>query len=63
MHAIRAITNLEFIEVQIGTELVEEDIIRLFMTGKRLKDSEYEREPHYRQSGEQDCGEKGGGKK
>ncbi|MBO1626015.1 sugar phosphate nucleotidyltransferase [Bacillus arachidis] len=31
-HGVKAITTLEFIEVQIGTELVEEDIIRLAMT-------------------------------
>lgn len=30
-HSIRAITDLEFIEVQSGSELVEEDNIRLFM--------------------------------
>ena len=28
-HAVRAITNLQIIEVQAGTELIEEDIIRL----------------------------------
>ncbi|AFV05148.1 Mannose-1-phosphate guanylyltransferase (GDP) [Dehalobacter sp. CF] len=31
-HAIKAITDLEFIEVQYGNELVEEDIIRICMT-------------------------------
>lgn len=31
-HGVKAITALEFIEVQIGTELVEEDITRLAMT-------------------------------
>ncbi|MFY0545835.1 sugar phosphate nucleotidyltransferase [Brevibacillus sp. H7] len=31
-HGVKAITPLEFIEVQIGTELVEEDITRLAMT-------------------------------
>jgi len=31
-HGIRAITDLEIIEVQIGTNLVEEDIIRLEMS-------------------------------
>jgi mannose-1-phosphate guanylyltransferase len=30
-HGIRAITDLEFIEVQTGTDLVEEDIVRLAM--------------------------------
>ncbi|WP_223192426.1 sugar phosphate nucleotidyltransferase [Paenibacillus sedimenti] len=29
-HAIRAVTDLEFIEVQTGTELIEEDNIRLY---------------------------------
>ena len=28
-HAVRAITNLQIIEVQAGTELIEEDIVRL----------------------------------
>jgi len=36
-HAIRAITNLELIEVQTGTELVEEDIIRLLMTWEEIE--------------------------
>ena len=31
-HAIKAEEYLEFIEVQMGTKLVEEDIIRLAMT-------------------------------
>lgn len=31
-HGIKAITNLQFIEVQTGSELIEEDIIRLAMT-------------------------------
>jgi mannose-1-phosphate guanylyltransferase len=31
-HAIRAVTDLEFIEVQTGSELIEEDIVRLCMT-------------------------------
>lgn len=31
-HAIRGITDLEFIEVQTGSELIEEDIIRLYMS-------------------------------
>ncbi len=30
-HSIRAITDLEIIEVQSGNELVEEDIVRLYM--------------------------------
>lgn len=31
-HAIKAITDLEFIEVQRGSELIEEDIVRIYMT-------------------------------
>ena len=31
LHGVKAITDLEFIEVQIGTELIEEDIVRIFM--------------------------------
>jgi len=30
-HGVRARTNLEFIEVQSGTDLVEDDIVRIFM--------------------------------
>lgn len=36
-HAIRAITNLEFVEVQTGGELVEEDIVRLLMTWEEIE--------------------------
>nr|WP_249316530.1 sugar phosphate nucleotidyltransferase [Bacillus sp. FJAT-50079] len=36
-HAIKAITDLEFIEVQKGTELVEEDIVRIFMTWEEIE--------------------------
>ncbi|CDN41889.1 sugar phosphate nucleotidyltransferase [Paenibacillus sp. P22] len=32
MHSVRAVTNLEMIEVQSGQELVEEDIVRLCMS-------------------------------
>jgi mannose-1-phosphate guanylyltransferase len=31
LHGIKAITDLEFIEVQAGTELIEEDIVRIYM--------------------------------
>ncbi|UOF91470.1 mannose-1-phosphate guanylyltransferase [Fodinisporobacter ferrooxydans] len=31
-HGIKAIADLEFIEVQTGSELIEEDIIRIYMT-------------------------------
>lgn len=30
LHSIKATTNLEFIEVQMGSKLSEEDIFRLF---------------------------------
>lgn len=36
-HAVKALTDLEFIEVQIGTELTEEDIFRVCMTWDELK--------------------------
>jgi mannose-1-phosphate guanylyltransferase len=32
LHGVKAITDLEFIEVQSGTELIEEDIVRIFLT-------------------------------
>lgn len=35
-HSVRAITNLEFIEVQTGSELVEEDNIRLCMEWEEI---------------------------
>jgi mannose-1-phosphate guanylyltransferase len=35
-HSIRAITDLEFIEVQTGSELVEEDNIRLYMNWEEI---------------------------
>lgn len=37
-HAVRAITDLEFIEVQTGSELVEEDTTRLLMTWGEILD-------------------------
>lgn len=37
-HAVRAITDLEFIEVQTGNELIEEDITRLLMTWEEIHD-------------------------
>jgi mannose-1-phosphate guanylyltransferase len=36
-HAIRAVTNLEIIEVQTGSQLIEEDIIRLYMTWEEIQ--------------------------
>jgi mannose-1-phosphate guanylyltransferase len=35
-HSIKAVTDLEFIEVQTGSELVEEDIVRIFMTWEEI---------------------------
>lgn len=35
-HGIKAITDLEFIEVQTGSDLVEEDIVRIYMTWDEL---------------------------
>lgn len=36
-HGIKAITDLEIIEVQTGTELIEEDIVRIFMTWEEVE--------------------------
>lgn len=36
-HAVKAISDLEFIEVQLGTELTEEDIYRVCMTWEELE--------------------------
>jgi mannose-1-phosphate guanylyltransferase len=36
-HAIRAITDLEIIEVQTGTQLIEEDIVRIYMTWEEIQ--------------------------
>lgn len=38
-HGIKAIRDLEFIEVQMGSELEEEDIVRLFMSWEKMKES------------------------
>ncbi len=37
-HAIKAISELEIIEVQSGTQLVEEDIIRLYMSWEEIEE-------------------------
>lgn len=37
-HAIKATTDLEFIEVQTGSQLIEEDIVRVCMTWEEVKD-------------------------
>lgn len=36
-HGIKAVTDLEFIEVQTGSELVEEDIIRILMDWEKTR--------------------------
>lgn len=38
-HGLKAIEDIEFIEVQMGTKLEEEDIVRLFMSWDEMKDS------------------------
>ncbi|MCM3181930.1 MULTISPECIES: sugar phosphate nucleotidyltransferase [Priestia] len=37
-HAVKAITDLEIIEVQTGSQLIEEDIVRLFMSWEEIED-------------------------
>ncbi|KAA0774393.1 cupin domain-containing protein [Bacillus sp. AR2-1] len=37
-HAIKAVTDLEFIEVQSGSELVEEDIVRIYMQWNKIEE-------------------------
>jgi mannose-1-phosphate guanylyltransferase len=36
-HGIKATTDLQFIEVQTGTDLIEEDIVRIFMTWEEVE--------------------------
>lgn len=36
-HGAKAISDLEFIEVQMGSELIEEDIVRIYMTWEEVK--------------------------
>ena len=36
-HAIKAVTDLEFIEVQSGSELIEEDIVRIYMKWEEIE--------------------------
>ena len=36
-HGARAISDLEFIEVQMGSELIEEDIVRIHMTWEEIE--------------------------
>ncbi|MCP1092518.1 sugar phosphate nucleotidyltransferase [Bacillaceae bacterium OS4b] len=40
-HAIKAVSDLEFIEVQSGRELIEEDIIRIYMTWDEIEEECY----------------------
>lgn len=37
-HGIKAITDMEFIEVQSGENLIEDDIVRIFMTWREIED-------------------------
>lgn len=36
-HGIKANTDLEFIEIQTGAQIIEEDIVRIFMTWEEVK--------------------------
>jgi mannose-1-phosphate guanylyltransferase len=40
-HAVKAVTDLEFIEVQTGTQLVEEDNHRILLSWNEIEDSIY----------------------
>ncbi|MEM5624485.1 sugar phosphate nucleotidyltransferase [Bacillus wiedmannii] len=40
-HAIKAVNDLEFIEIQSGTELVEEDIVRIHMNWDEIEQACY----------------------
>ncbi|RLQ94817.1 sugar phosphate nucleotidyltransferase [Falsibacillus albus] len=37
-HGIKATTDLEFVEVQTGSQLIEEDIVRIFMTWDEVEE-------------------------
>lgn len=39
MQEIKALKDLEIIEVQMGSQLIEEDIVRLFMSWEEMKKS------------------------
>lgn len=41
-HALKAVTDLEFIEVQSGSELVEEDIVRVMMEWSEIEEFCYQ---------------------
>lgn len=38
-HAVKAIKDLEIIEVQTGSQLIEEDVVRLFMTWEEIEEN------------------------
>ncbi|MGA4516243.1 sugar phosphate nucleotidyltransferase [Solibacillus silvestris] len=40
-HGLKAVTDLEMIEVQTGTQLIEEDIVRVFMTWDEVENHCY----------------------
>lgn len=40
-HALKAVTDLEIIEVQTGTQLIEEDIVRVYMTWNEIEEHCY----------------------
>ncbi|WHT94951.1 sugar phosphate nucleotidyltransferase [Bacillus cereus] len=40
-HAIKAVTDLEFIEVQSGSELIEGDIVRIYMQWNEIEEACY----------------------
>nr|WP_106784370.1 sugar phosphate nucleotidyltransferase [Lysinibacillus timonensis] len=40
-HGLKAVTDLEMIEVQTGTQLIEEDIVRLFMSWEEVEEHCY----------------------
>lgn len=40
-HALKAISDIEFIEVQSGTQLIEEDVVRVFMSWNEIEENCY----------------------
>ena len=40
-HGLKAVSDLEMIEVQSGTQLIEEDIVRVFMTWDEVEEHCY----------------------
>lgn len=40
-HGLKAVTNLEMIEVQSGSQLIEEDIVRIFMSWEEVEEHCY----------------------